>query len=185
MIAYTQGKKTEIFGVLCSPYDSKSTWVSSQLRALVGFQWGRGAWAGMWYLCALVPLPARASTAIGAQRGCMAFPNLPPEDGESFGWQKIAFLCLCQNFRNAHLKSSWVQTFPVQQLLCCLANPQAHSIVKCLQSESLKAVFQSLSPSILCPKRRRLFITSDIFSEKLTKGVFIFFLTMPCYLCLF
>lgn len=134
-----------------------------------------------------MPLPARASAAAvhGEITWVFSQPSfhktkkvLDCKRSNSYIWAKV--------FKRAHPTSRSVQTFPMRWLPCRLPNPRARSIVECLQPESLKAVFQSPSPSTRCPERRRHFITSDIFLTNLEKAYLIFFfLTMPCYLCLF
>lgn len=70
-----------------------------------------------------------------------------------------------------------------KQLPCSLSNPP-RTPLSSASSLNNERLFHSLSLSILCPKRRH-FITSDIFLTNLQKAYLIFFLTMPCYLCLF
>lgn len=144
----------------------------SQLRALVGCRWGDAEMPGctgrsVVHPCP-VPLPARASAA--AAHGEVAQPSSTSllQDKESLGLQR-SYSYIWAKFKKNPRHS------PCKWLLCRLANAQAHSIVECRQLESLKSVFQSLSPSILCPKRRRHFITSDIFPTNWQKTYLIFF----------
>lgn len=136
-----------------------------------------GGWAGAGYLHALVPLPARASAAEVLAEVARLFPTSLPQGKERFRLQKIKLL------QKIHLNCGSVQPLSAQ-LPCCLANPRARSIVKYLQPESLKAVSSACLQDPL-PQKKETFYHSDIFLTNLQKTCLIFFLTMPCYLCLF
>lgn len=163
----------------------------SQLRALLSFWWGGAEVPGVpgqehdtsmsWCRCQTEHLLLLRCTERWQSLSQLSFRKtmkvLDCKSSNSYIWIKSS--------KKPTLNSSSAQTFPVWWLWCFLANPQAHSVVRCLQPESLEAVFQSLSPSTLCPQRRRYFITSGIFLTNLKKAYLIFFLTMACLLSMF
>lgn len=145
----------------------------SQLRAL-SVRWCRNAQGAWWYLCALVPLPARASAAAVHKEVARSFSMFLPQDKESFGLPKIDFLDLGQIFKKTRLNSSSGQTFPEQWLPCCLADPRAHSAVECLQPESLTAVFSPCLRASSAPKEGDI-LSQVIFSRQTYKRHIWFF----------
>lgn len=83
----------------------------SQLRAL-SVWWCRSARGAWWYLCALVPLPARASAAAVHGEVARSFSIFLPQDKESFGLPKIEFLDLGQIFKKTTSEQQLRADFP-------------------------------------------------------------------------
>lgn len=110
------------------------------------------------------------------------FPNLPSTRRRKFWIAKDRILTF-------GLKSSKEHIRPAGP---CRRSPCDGSRAACLilghaplSSESLKAVFQSPSPSTRCPERRRHFITSDIFLTNLEKAYLIIFFSNNALLSMF
>lgn len=128
-----------------------------------------GGWAGAGCLHALVPHQPE-HVLLKGRRGGTAIPNFPSTRQRKIWIAKDRILTFGANLTKNASEQGLCAATPMQ-LPWCL---EAWSIVNYLQPESLKAVFQCLSPRSSAPIQGD-FLSRWYFPDKLTKDMFNFF----------